>query len=482
MILKSSVKDRTMDKIAKLAVIAAACIVLSAMTVLAAQTADASRFVSGTKVNGVRIGGLTVAEARERIEGFYAGEYTLTIKERGGAVETIKGTDIAYRVGISPEGLQAILDAQNAAGRNAGPNEDNEHTMALTAAFSQEALLERIGRLTLIGGSGIVTTRDAFISAYEEGKPYTIIPAVQGNSVDVEKTTSLILEAVHAGQTSVDVDEAGCYTQVSLWENDPSLAALCDRMNQYRQMEIHYSFGGETETVTGETICSWLRGTVNGMTEVDKDAVAAFVSGLAARYDTVGTVRNFLTATGTEVALTGPYGWKIDVAGETAALISLLQAGPAAEPVEREPVYAATAASRTAPDWGTTYVEVDLTGQHVYMFKEGKLVWEAPCVTGNASKNYTTPAGIYSLAYKEKDRVLRGKKLADGSYEYESPVSYWMPFNGGIGLHDASWRGKFGGVIYQKSGSHGCINLPPASVPALYEMVYKGIPVICHGA
>ena len=41
MILKSSVKDRTMDKIAKLAVIAAACIVLSAMTVLAAQTADA---------------------------------------------------------------------------------------------------------------------------------------------------------------------------------------------------------------------------------------------------------------------------------------------------------------------------------------------------------------------------------------------------------------------------------------------------------
>ena len=139
MILKSSVKDRTMDKIAKLAVTAAACIVLSAMTVLAAQTADASRFVSGTKVNGVRIGGLTVAEARERIEGFYAGEYTLTIKERGGAVETIKGTDIAYRVGISPEGLQAILDAQNAAGRNAGPNEATEHTMALTAAFSQEA-------------------------------------------------------------------------------------------------------------------------------------------------------------------------------------------------------------------------------------------------------------------------------------------------------------------------------------------------------
>ena len=166
------------------------------------------------------------------------------------------------------------------------------------------------------------------------------------------------------------------------------------------------------------------------MTEVDKDAVAAFVSGLAARYDTVGTVRNFLTATGTEVALTGPYGWKIDVAGETAALISLLQAGPAAEPVEREPVYAATAASRTAPDWGTTYVEVDLTGQHVYMFKEGKLVWEAPCVTGNASKNYTTPAGIYCEEKSWRTAAMNMKALCPTGCLLTEASAFMTPAGG----------------------------------------------------
>ena len=85
------------------------------------------------------------------------------------------------------------------------------------------------------------------------------------------------------------------------------------------------------------------------------------------------------------------------------------------------------------------------------MTKNGSVVWDAPCVTGNVSKNYTTPAGLYSLTYKEKDRVLRGAKKADGTYEYESPVSYWMPFNGGIGFHDATWRSKFGGTIYQNS-------------------------------
>ena len=114
------------------------------------------------------------------------------------------------------------------------------------------------------------------------------------------------------------------------------------------------------------------------------------------------------------------------------------------------------------------------------MIKDGVVVWDAPCVTGDVAKGYATPAGIYSLTYKETDRILRGKKKADGSYEYESHVDYWMPFNGGIGFHDADWRSKFGGTIYLYGGSHGCINLPPDRAKLLYDYVYKGMPVICY--
>lgn len=52
--------------------------------------------------------------------------------------------------------------------------------------------------------------------------------------------------------------------------------------------------------------------------------------------------------------------------------------------------------------------------------------------------------------------VLRGSQKADGTYEYEEKVEYWMPFDGGIGFHDAPWRDEFGGDIYLTSGSHGC--------------------------
>ena len=74
--------------------------------------------------------------------------------------------------------------------------------------------------------------------------------------------------------------------------------------------------------------------------------------------------------------------------------------------------------------------------------------------------------------------TLKGKN-ADGT-EYESPVTYWMPFNGGQGMHDASWRGTFGGTIYKYSGSHGCVNMPPKKAGKVYKTVEAGFPVVVY--
>ena len=61
---------------------------------------------------------------------------------------------------------------------------------------------------------------------------------------------------------------------------------------------------------------------------------------------------------------------------------------------------------------------------------------------------------------------------------YASPVSYWMPFNGGVGLHDATWRGSFGGTIYKTNGSHGCVNIPLKAAKVVYENLTYTMPII----
>lgn len=121
-------------------------------------------------------------------------------------------------------------------------------------------------------------------------------------------------------------------------------------------------------------------------------------------------------------------------------------------------------------------MEVDLSGQHVWLYVNGEEAVSTDCVSGTMSKpDCVTPPGTYTLYYKESPSVLKGE-----NNEYESKVTYWMPFNGGIGLHDAVWRSSFGGDIYKTSGSHGCINLPLEAAAQIYERVYDGIPIICY--
>lgn len=439
--------------------------------------ADETTFVAGTSVNGLGISNMTVEQATQHIADFYASDYKLTIKEKDGKTEVISGPEIGYSVGL-PEGcLQQILDQQNASGRISGPDADNKHRADMTGSFDRAALDAKIGSLNAIGGSSIVTTADAYVSGYQEGQPFTIVPEVRGNNVDREKTAQVIRDAAARGETEVDLEAAGCYYAPSVTKDDETLKNLCDTMNRCREMTVTYTFGEQSEVLDPATICSWITGSAEGQIQLNMDQVNAYVQTLASKYDTAGTARTFHTATGRDVSVTGPFGWKIDQAGEAQALADVIRA---AQSQSREPVYASRAVDRSAAEWGSTYVETDLTAQHVYMIKDGAVVWDAPCVTGNVSKNYTTPPGLYSLTYKQRDRILRGQKKADGKYEYETPVLYWMPFNGGIGFHDANWRSKFGGAIYQTSGSHGCVNLPPAKAAALYDLVYTGIPVICY--
>lgn len=438
---------------------------------------EENTFVQGTTVNGLGISKMTVEEASAHIKNFYSNEYKLTIRERNNVTEVIQGKDIGYVIGLPDGALEEILQKENEAGRAFGPDAGNSYRIQLQSTYNQEALETRIQELKCISGSDIVTTKDAHVSGYEEGEPFVIVPEVRGNDVYPEKVAQAVREAVSSGEQELDLEAAGCYCPIRVTAEDENLKNLCDTMNRCREMEITYTFGEDSEVVESALICSWLTGTADGEIQADTEKVAAFIAELAGRHDTAGTARTFHAADGREVSVSGAYGWKIDQAAETEALISMIRTG---QSQSREPQYASAAALHGENEWGQTYVEVDLTNQHVYMTQDGTVVWDAPCVTGNESKGHHTPAGIYTLTYKQRDRVLRGAKRADGSYEYESPVSYWMPFNGGIGLHDANWRGSFGGTIYKTNGSHGCVNLPPQKAGVLYDLVYQGIPVICY--
>ena len=89
---------------------------------------------------------------------------------------------------------------------------------------------------------------------------------------------------------------------------------------------------------------------------------------------------------------------------------------------------------------GLNYIDISIEKQRVILFENGRKVMESACVTGLPTRERATHYGNFRIAYKQRNRILRGSQNL-----YAAFVSYWMPFDGGIGLHDASWRGKFGG-------------------------------------
>ncbi|NCC42874.1 MAG: murein L,D-transpeptidase, partial [Clostridia bacterium] len=200
-----------------------------------------------------------------------------------------------------------------------------------------------------------------------------------------------------------------------------------------------------------------------------------YIQTMANKYDTIYIKRTFTATDGTEITLdSNDYGYRVDKDGEYTQLLADLESGA---PVEREPVYSIKGYARNGrEDLTGTYVEVNLTKQHLWFYKNGNLVVETDFVSGLPTEERETTTGAFPVAYKASPYNLKG----GGASGWDVNVEYWMPFYDGQGLHDASWRSSFGGNIYQTDGSHGCINLPSDAAKKIYESMEAGIPVLLY--
>ena len=425
-----------------------------------------SHFLDGTVVDQIDVSRMTIEELTEQME-----DYLLSVVERktdGSTLEEdIQGKEIALSY-ASVEPLEELLHAQNT-WLWFLPQETEHRTEGLVS-YDKEQLEERVKNLKGFEEDFAVSPTDAYISDYSQEKGYELIPETQGNELDMEKTLKTVEEAVQELAETIDLDQAGCYKTPKVTSEDEKLSKALEKLQHYADVRITYTFGEKQEVVDGAVISDWLL--VDGaQVTLDKSKVEEYVAQLRKEYDTIFRNRTFMTSYGKEVTVVGgDYGWWMNYEQEAIELAQMIENG---ESGERTPVYYQTAASYEMPDYGTTYVEINLTAQHLFLYKDGEKVLESDFVSGNSSRGYDTPAGTYSITYKQRNATLTGEN-------YQTPVSYWMPFNRNIGMHDANWRGSFGGNIYKTNGSHGCVNLPPSVAKTIYENIEKGTAVICY--
>ena len=436
------------------------------------------RFFEGTRIGSVLCGNMTAEEAEQAIKN-QVENYSVEIVFKD-STEEIQGKDIGYTY-QSENAAQAVLEEQNAFFWPTGLFKREAYPADHSASVDEEKLREKLLSFPSMKKENMTQAKDAYIAF--ENNQFVIKKETLGTVID----ENLFLERVKAGieerKEKISAEEEGVYAVPAVLQDDERLKKQQEVWNSCAAVTVTYLFGDKQEVLDGMRVKDWFTYDGAGNYVDNPDGlmanIRAYTAELAAKYDTLGRDRVIKsTATGENVTVEGGnYGFLIDQEEESLQLLKDIQNHAN---TQREPAYAQRGVVYGANDVGNTYVEVDLTQQHLWYYKDGKLLMDSDFVSGTYY-NYErrTPGGTYYLKYKQRDQVLRPAPNPDGSYDYESPVDYWMPFNGGIGFHDADWRWYFGGSIYLYNGSHGCINLPVSFAGGFYENLEAGCPIIC---
>lgn len=464
---------------------------------------EARAYLGETSINGVAVQGMTPDQAAQILLA-NPEEVSVSVLENGEAV--LSGSLPEYGVNVDTADFQSALEdvfAQqthniiHALKANYGVD---ELTVDIPYSIDEKAFAAKVN------GAGMSVERtpgtDAEIVFDEKKKLCYIKPEVDGNELDDAKLQQFVrgqIEDAIKADSFKGKDQAGSisklemeipedvYLETNKRKSGEDLQAECDRYNKYAHASITYTFGSETKELDFRTFKDWLKFDGDSDTaEFDDEKIDAYVAELSDVYDTRWRDRTFTTSSGNQITIDAghnEYGYWILGDEEEEQIKEDLTGN---EPVTREPIYS------QANEWGNpyylaregvddingTYVEVNLSAQHVWFYKNGELIVESDCVSGDMSKkDRATMSGAYPIAYKEMNVTLSG---GEGKEHYDTKVKYWMPFNAGQGLHDADWRGSFGGDIYTYDGSHGCVNLPPSVAATMYEYIDVGTPVILY--
>lgn len=436
-----------------------------------------NRFFPGTVINQIVCDDLTVEQVEELIRKKVE-DYDLKIALRGNKEEIILGEQIDYRY-VSDHSVEELLNSQNLFLWFTGYFKEREYTVKENIAFDKEKLQQEIQAFDCMKKEAQEEPKNAKVR-FEKDR-FVILDEVQGSKIKEEVFQEEAAKAVAGKQKFLDAEKADIYEKPELTKESKKLKKERDQLNELVKVCITYELPNGEKVLDGNTLRKWLVKDKEGNYKKDEEKfekkLNQFVSELAEEVDTVGKPRPFHTTSGLDVEVTGgSYGWKINQKKERETLKEDIKRQ---ENVSRKPKYSSEEKYTKNHGLGTTYIEVNLTEQHLYYYQKGKVVLDSPFVSGTMIRSRFTPPGVYFLSYKQRNRVLRGEKKPDGTYTYESPVSYWMPFNGGIGLHDATWRYRFGKDYYRYGGSHGCINLPLEKAGQIYRMIDKDTPIVC---
>lgn len=462
-------------------------------------------FLSGTTINGQDVSGLSAEDAAsalaERTQGY---SFTLHMGEKA---YTLTGEELALAYNQDAD-LLPLLERQKEDASQLSFTVDGLYTADVSALRSQleldyaplsvgdpadpaegEEAAPAGGETENEAGETVPTQmvdpnapKNAYLKYDETAASFVIVPDEPGTNVDCGSVSEQALEAILKLESELTLDMEQFVQQAEVTADSEEMQNALAEANSYLDLELTYTFTPEGGSTSSETISREILGSIfyldgeDMVVRVDEEILGNYVNTLVEKYSVSGKTSQFKTTGGSYIN------------------INVAQAGQSVDPTELyndllDCLSNKVSGTRTAPYlkssdnangfWGGNYVEIDLTSQHLWCYKNGKCVVSCDVVSGCVADNTRTPTGCFTIFAKNTDRYLQGNNT-DGT-RYKTWVSYFMPFSGGCGIHDATWRSRFGGNIYLYEGSHGCVGTTLSNAKTIFNNVSVGTHVVVYG-
>ncbi len=447
-------------------------------------------FYQGTTVNGLDCSDLTESEAAELLQASMD-EWELTVYEREGVTETLDAEDIDLEY-VDDGSLDQLYVVQQPLLWVYRIFTENSYDVPSEFSYDEDALRSCFESFEQV--KEYVSMKDAEIVENEDGT-FRIEEEVVGTEMDQEAAYEALEAAVRTQKEELDLEEFYLSPEVYAEDLEEELEEK-NAVARLTRAEILIQFGEEQITLNEEILTDWLVKDDDGEYAIDEEQLEEFVQDLYDTYNVGHEGQLFKTKNGRvimDLTTFEEQGWDIDVEKTCERYLTAIEEGYVGV---LGPVM--TRQDEEGNELTDTYVEISIEEQTMWLIVDGEVQVETPIVTGGADVALTdevtkeflissynersTPSnGIWTIKKKVTPHLMKGPMLSNGQYSYTLQVTYWLPFNDQVGIHDNYQRVDYGGLIYQTSGSHGCINTPYEAVEEIFNTVEVGTMVVVYG-
>lgn len=359
---------------------------------------------------------------------------------------------------------------------------DTEYETDKRLDWDADVLSEALSNLRFMSSDYAVEPSDAYVKLSPDGS-FEVVPEVAGTTVDFDRLFDAVCDVISQGGREVDLDAMGCYKKPSVVSTNEDLIALCDNFNKVLSVDIKIDMGYNQVEVLPRSVVEACLSTKKQKVVLDYDILSDYVRKLAKKYDTVGSTRRFVTSSGDKIEIPTRssdifYGWELNQEQTLAVICDLLLAG---ESGKIDAVWSSQGYSHDSEDndFGDSYIEISIENQHMWLYLDGELVCDTDVTTGTDAPATRTPVGMFHTMDFNREYTMHGS--------YGTAFSHYFIriTPDGVGIHDSSWRSRYGGTEYIRNGSHGCINTPYDKVDFIYWRLMEynqgaALPVIVY--